>query len=140
MVARVFRRFLGLAVVSVAVSACGSGSSECFMPPCAIPLAISVDVSASTGGALTDVTIQVSGAANGTSPCNTNGNATTCYVPGTSGTYEVAVLAPGFQAARRTVTVSGTTPACGCPTVVTQHLAIVLASSAGTRSPSDAPF
>lgn len=121
------RTWLGVSVLGMAAAACGGGgSSDCLLLPCAIPLAVSLDVSSSTGEAVTGVVVQVSGATNGTNPCNIGPTVSTCYVMGTAGTYELAVVAPGFQTARRTVTVSGTAPQCGCPTAVTQHLLIVL--------------
>ena len=94
-----------------------------------MPVAVSLNVSASTGGAVAGVVVRFAGAADGTGSCNADTNATTCYVMGTAGTYDLEVVASGFQTLRRTVSVLGETPACGCPSVVTQHLDIVLSSA-----------
>jgi hypothetical protein len=123
------RRWLPLALLGIAATSCGAiGSSECLLLPCPMPLAILVNVRASTGGAVPGAVLQVSGATSGTSPCNMAADVSTCSVPGTAGTYDLVLTAPGFETTRRTVAVSGTNPACGCPTVMTQHLDIVLAS------------
>jgi hypothetical protein len=47
-------------------------------------------------------------------------------VPGTAGTYEVDITAAGYQTVHRTVHVAGSTPACGCPIVNTEHIAVTL--------------
>jgi hypothetical protein len=49
-----------------------------------------------------------------------------CFEPGYAGTYELDVEAPGFQTVHRTVRVDGTTPECGCPTVVAEHVSVAL--------------
>jgi hypothetical protein len=70
------------------------------------------------------VTVQVTGATSTTIPCNA-----VCRVPGTAGTYTLDVTAPGFVPVRRTLVVEGTTPSCGCPTVVSQTVTIALAQA-----------
>jgi hypothetical protein len=98
---------------------------DCLALPCALPVAIIVDVTeAATGAAVKAAVIHVSGAVRADIPCNT-----TCRVPGTSGTYDLEVTAAGFEATRRTVRVQGTTPPCGCPTVVTENLSVALVGS-----------
>jgi metal-sulfur cluster biosynthetic enzyme len=83
-------------------------------------------VTATAGGPVAGVIVQVSGAATGTASCSMGTTASTCYLPGVAGTYNLEVTASGFQTTQRTVTVEGTSPECGCPTVLTQHLDIVL--------------
>jgi hypothetical protein len=109
---------LGLASIS-----CGH---DCLALPCALPVAIIVDVTdRTTGAAVGAAVIHVSGALMADIPCGT-----TCRVPGTSGTYDLEVTAAGFETTRRTVRVQGTTPPCGCPTVITENLAVALVASA----------
>jgi hypothetical protein len=43
-----------------------------------------------------------------------------------AGTYDLHLSAAGFQAKTVSVVVPGNTPACGCPTVETQQVSIVL--------------
>jgi hypothetical protein len=50
-----------------------------------------------------------------------------CIVPGGAGTYDVRVSAPGFQAVGQSIVVTGSSPACGCGSVDTRMLTIVLA-------------
>jgi hypothetical protein len=48
-------------------------------------------------------------------------------VSGYAGTYNLDINAPGFQNAKRTVTVEGSAPAaCGCGTTNTVHLDVAL--------------
>src|SRR5262249_19928628 len=121
------RWLLGLVLSGLLGAACGMDrTGDCIPPPCALPLAVTVDVTASSGRAVADVLVRVSGATNGTIPCPADGSASTCRIPGTSGTYELEISAPGYETVRRSLTVSGTTPDCGCPTIVPQHLDVVL--------------
>jgi hypothetical protein len=111
-----------LSALGMAFTAC---SHDCLALPCALPIAIIVNVTGGTSGASVDgVTVQVSGAAVSSMPCNT-----TCRVPGTAGTYNLDVTAPGFAPVRRTLVVQGTNPSCGCPTVFTESVAIALVVS-----------
>jgi hypothetical protein len=84
-------------------------------------VAIVVNVTGASGASLPGVDVAVSGATTATIPC-----AATCRVPGTAGTYNLDVTAPGYAPARRTLTVQGTNPECGCPTVVIETVAIAL--------------
>jgi hypothetical protein len=87
-----------------------------------LPIAITIAVTGEPSGAAVDgVTVQVTGALVTSLPCTT-----TCRVPGTAGTYTLEVMAPGFTPVRRTLVVQGTTPECGCPTVVSESIAIAL--------------
>jgi hypothetical protein len=134
-----FRTWLAIPVLGLAAGSCGSANTECLLLPCAIPLAISLDVSSSSGESVASAVVQVSGAINGTNPCSTGQTSTTCYVMGTAGTYQLAVMAPGFRTAHRTVTVSGSSPPCGCPTANEQHLSIVLVRTTQAVLPSKLP-
>jgi hypothetical protein len=103
----------------MALASCGH---DCLALPCALPIAITITVAGGTSGASVDgVTVQVTGAAVTSMPCNA-----ICRVPGTAGTYNLDVMAPGFAPVRRTVVVHGTNPSCGCPTAVTESVAIAL--------------
>jgi hypothetical protein len=109
------------AALGVAATSCRG--QECLALPCALPVALVIVVTAAEGGApVSDAVVQVSGAFASTLPCP----AGTCRVPGTAGTYTLDIRAPGFQGAQRTVTVAGTNPRCGCPTVETALLSVAL--------------
>ena len=108
------------------LASAGCRQHECLALPCALPVAIVITATAADGGApVSDAAVQVSGALTSTLPCPGG----TCRVPGTAGTYTLDVHAPGFQAAQRTVTVGGTNPACGCPTVETAQVNVALAAA-----------
>jgi hypothetical protein len=77
-------------------------------------------------GPVNDAVVRVSGAVDGTAPCNTQGDETTCWVWGGGGTYSLELSAPGYQSAQRTVSVTAKRDACGCLIVATQHLAVSL--------------
>ena len=107
---------LGAAAASFACS------HECLALPCALPVAVVVSVTSGTpGAAVAGAVVRVTGAATTTLPCEG-----LCRVPGTSGTYDLEVTAPGFATVRRSVTVQGTNPPCGCPSVVTENVAVTL--------------
>jgi hypothetical protein len=109
---------------AIAVASCGR-EQDCLALPCPLPVAIVINVTGGTAGASVDgAVIQVSGAAVATISCGT-----ICRVPGTAGAYTLTVTAPGFEPMRRTIVVQGTTPSCGCPTVVTEEVAVELVAS-----------
>jgi len=120
----------GPAALIAALASCGAhDDKECLHPPCAIPTAMIINVTAGAGGGpVGGAFVMVSGAFVSTIPCNAEPGST-CYVPGLAGTYSLEVGAPGFQSAQRAVVVHGTNPECGCPTVSTEHLDIALAAS-----------
>jgi hypothetical protein len=123
---RPVRATLVLLAVALGFASCGRNEPECLALPCPIPLAIQMSVTSVRGGPVADVAVMVSGAVTGGASCTAGTTATLCYVAGVAGTYELEIAASGFQAVRRTVTVSGTTPECGCPVVTTVHLDVVL--------------
>ena len=80
---------------------------------------------AATGGTVQGAVVQIAGPMTGTAPCG--GSPTTCAVSGYAGTYNLDISAPGFQNAKRTVTVEGSAPAaCGCATTTTAHVDVAL--------------
>ena len=91
-----------------------------------MPMAVVLTVTTPSGGAVPDLTMTVSGAASVAGPCNVGDSNTTCYVPGTAGTYAVRLSAPGFQEKVVSVTVTGSNPPCGCPSVQTEQASVVL--------------
>lgn len=108
---------LGLA----ALASCGH-AQECLALPCPMPMALTISVAGANGVAAADVTVQVSGGTATTMHCRA-----TCAVPGYAGTYDLAISAPGFQVARRTVVVRGELPdRCSCGTTSTEHVDVVL--------------
>jgi hypothetical protein len=122
------RTFAGMMAVGALGAALASCGHECLQLPCPQPLAITINVTGPAGGPVEDVTVQVTGAALATFHCNS-----ICRIPGTAGTYTLDVSAPGFAPVRRTLVVQGTTPSCGCPTVVGQSVAIELVSASSLR-------
>jgi hypothetical protein len=73
--------------------------------------------------------VEVSGRVSGSGSCSVGTSATLCYVLGTAGTYNLRLSASGFNAMMRSITVEGSNPPCGCATVQTQELNIVLTPS-----------
>jgi hypothetical protein len=131
------RRLTAAAVlaVSVAIGAgCSNSRAACILPPCALPIAIEMSVTSAAGGPVEGLTVRISGAAMGTGSCSAAAAATMCFVPGVAGTYVLDLVATGFQPAQRTVTVPGTTPECGCPTVERVHLDVVLSPNPSSYS------
>src|SRR5260370_28021179 len=116
--------------IGAGLASCGKSGDDCRALPCALPLAIQLSITAAGGGPVEGVMVQVSGAITGTASCSAGPDATTCYVSGVAGTYNLEVVASGFQAAQRRVTVGGETPDCGCPTTMTVHLAVALSRNA----------
>jgi hypothetical protein len=109
---------LGLSAASMPLASCGG---DCVLRPCPMPVAITARViDVATGSPVNGATLR-QGPTGTPNPCGP-----LCYVPGTAGTYVLDVSAPGYQSTRLTVTVEGTNPECGCPTVVAQHLDITL--------------
>ena len=112
-----------LAASTIALASCGEG--KCLMPPCPMPIAITLTlIDAATGAPVQGATVEVTGAQTGGGVCGSP-----CPLPGTAGTYNIEVTAAGFEPARRTVVVPGTTPSCRCPTVDPQTVTIALVAS-----------
>src|SRR4051794_38694007 len=115
-----------IGVVALGVSACGH--EACLALPCPLPLAFEIAVTdSSSPGPLSGVTMALSGAVTGGGPCNQASSGATCFVLGYAGTYEIDVSAPGYRSAHRQVTVTGTSPACGCASTDPQRLTLTLA-------------
>ena len=110
----------------LACTCAGCAQSTCVQPPCALPTAIVLSVTSAAGGPVPGVTVTISGSLSTQEPCTPGASATTCGVLGTAGTYNLLLSAAGFQDKALSVVVSGDTPACGCPTVQTQHVSTVL--------------
>ena len=125
---RSFGRSLGLAMTAVALSACGADVA-CLQLPCPFPLALTITLTnAATGGTVQGAVVQIAGPMTGTAPGG--GSPTTCMVSGYAGTYSLDISAPGFQTAKRTVTVEGSAPAaCGCGTTTTAHVDVALVAA-----------
>ena len=99
---------------------------DCAVPPCALPLAITVTVTSAAGGPVSSLTLTLSGAVSGSGPCGIVGTTTVCTVLGGQGTYNLLLTAAGFQDQKFTVTVPGAMPPCQCPTVQAQQVNVVL--------------
>ena len=124
--------FGSLAVIAGLGAACGHQTQpDCLSVPaaaaCALPVAITVTATSASGGPVPGLTFTSSGALSGSGPCNAAGATTICTIFGGQGTYTVLLTAPGFQDKTLTVTVPGTMPACGCPTIQMQQISVVLA-------------
>jgi len=89
-------------------------------------MAVVLQVTSSVGGPVPALTMTLSGAVSGSGPCTVGASSTTCRVPGMPGTYTLRLAAPGFQEKTLGVEVQGSTPACGCASVQTQQLDVVL--------------
>jgi hypothetical protein len=129
-IARILAPLLEFAALGLAVASCrNDGCLPTPTAPCPFPLALTINVTAvPTGGPVSAAFVEVSGPVIATIPC-TETDTTVCYVPGYAGKYNLAVGAPGFQRTQRSVTVQGTTPACGCATVAAEHLSVALVAS-----------
>lgn len=124
------RGVLGLVVVLVACIGCsGPTKPDCLQSPCSLPIAIVARVSSASGGPVPGLTVTLSGAASGSAQCNAGAVTTSCVVPGTPGRYDLLFAAAGFAAKTLSVTVQGSTPACGCASVEQQDVAVVLTPS-----------
>ncbi|MFI5311762.1 MAG: hypothetical protein ACHQQ3_11040 [Gemmatimonadales bacterium] len=115
------RTFVAVAVLA---SACGRDSgAACLALPCPLPLAVYVTVtsSASSGPVTGAFVLERSPGISTPIPCNT-----TCIVPGTAGTYQLDIGAPGFTTVHLAVQVRGTSKPCGCDTVEPEHVDVAL--------------
>ena len=120
-------RVVGAALLAGLIGACGQTTQpDCLARPCAMALAIRVNVTAAGGGPVPGVSLTVSGAATGAGQCGSSDAASTCVVPGTGGRYDLLLKAPGFVDKSVSVVVNGSTPECGCPTVDMVTLDVVL--------------
>ncbi len=114
-----------------------NGYFDCFPPPCPIPVAVDLRVTSLAGGPVPGLTVDLAGSGSGSVPCNVEETRNRCVVPGGYGTYHLRVAAPGFQTADLTVVVAGSAaPRCGCETVQTQEVEVVLAPTGTTPRPS----
>jgi hypothetical protein len=102
--------------------------SDCVPHPCPLSFAIRLTATSAAGGPVAGLTLTFSGAAVGSGQCGADQSATLCLVPGYPGTYSLQLAAPGFEDKTLSVAVTGTTPACGCSSVATQHVNVVLTS------------
>lgn len=100
--------------------------SDCVRPPCPLPFAIMLTATSAAGGPVAGLTLTFSGAAVGSGQCLADQSVTSCLVPGYPGTYNLKLVAPAFEDKTLNVKVTGTTPACGCSSVATQHVNVVL--------------
>jgi hypothetical protein len=119
-----------IGALALFLSSCRDSGTACVIPPCALPLALTVTITrAFSGGPVSGAFVNVSGPFTALVPC-TQGPGTTCDVLGTGGTYELDIGAPGFQTLHRSVTVPATSRPCGCQQVETQHLDVTLSPTA----------
>jgi hypothetical protein len=118
---------VGIGVLALALHACGQ---ECIgVPSCApAPPAVTIRVSALNGAPVGGAVAEVSSPFNATVLCNTEAGRTMCDVFGGRGTYTIQVSAAGYQSVQRQVQVGELTERCSCPTLLTQHLDVVLPS------------
>jgi hypothetical protein len=123
-----WRRGIGwLFLLAFAGASCSHGTeADCVALPCPMPIAVILTVTSTDGGPVPSLTMTISGATSGSGPCTVGQSATTCGVPGTAGTYDIQLSAPGFQGKALTVAVEGTNPRCACPTVQAQRLNVAL--------------
>lgn len=116
---------LWVVVIAILLVSCGDDCPG--IASCALQLAIRVTVSsASGGGPVENVSMQVSGEVVGPTACSAEASTTVCTVLGYPGAYKLVVGAPGFQSAERDVTVRGTSGQCDCLIVKTESIAVSL--------------
>jgi hypothetical protein len=114
-----------LAALALSAISCGGEAAQCITPPCALPAAIMLTVTSSNPSVgITGAFIQVGGYSGG-NQCSGSPVAT-CLVLGEIATYEVDIGATGFQTVHRSIVVTGTIPTCGCESIDTQHVSVVL--------------
>lgn len=113
-------------ILGVSTGCGGNAQPDCVRPPCPLPIVIMLSVTSAAGGPVAGLTLTMSGAASGSGPCSVGPSATLCAVLGMAGTYELRLTAAGFQDKTLTITVQGTTPPCGCPSVQTEQRSVVL--------------
>lgn len=111
-----------LTAASLPLSSCGE---DCIADLCVPQVVMDVTVTSGEGGAVANVTLQAAGLLVPPGSCVVTPDATRCRVIGNPGRYALAVGAPGFTTVQRSVTVDGTYT-CGCPSVRTENVAIVL--------------
>ena len=116
---------LGMIAFAFSVSRCGGCS---VYPSCVLSTAIRVNVTSAAGEPIAGASAQVSDAPLAIK-CNSGSLANMCIVFGGPGTYNVRVTAAGFQPVTESITVTGTSPRCGCGTPNTRTVTIVLTPS-----------
>jgi hypothetical protein len=117
----------GLGLLLAAHVGCGHAAEpDCVVPPCPIPLAIVINSTSAAGGPVANLLLTVSGASTGFGPCSAGDALTQCRVSGTAGTYNLRLTAAGFEEKAFSVTIEGSSPPCGCPTVQPQQIDVVL--------------
>jgi hypothetical protein len=119
-------KLASLALIYVSAGCGGQIRPDCVMPPCAMPMAIIASVTSAAGGSVPGLTLTWSGATSGSGQCTAAESATECVVPGLPGTYNLQLAAVGFQDQTLSLVVTGSTPACGCTSVQTQRVSVVL--------------
>ena len=101
----------------------GCEEQACLTPPCPQPFAAQVTVrSAATSQRVVGVSVLVGDPAQ-SAPCS---EVATCTIVGGPGRYTFTVSAPGYETTSRTVTVTGSSPGCGCGQVNTQNVDVLL--------------
>ncbi len=84
-----------------------------------------ISVTSPTGDPITTASVETANASSAI-PCHSGSSQNICVVMGGAGSYNVRVTATGYQPATQTVVVTGTSSVCGCGTVDTRMVTIVL--------------
>jgi hypothetical protein len=120
-------RLLAFTFIATACSADGT----CVVPPCALSIAVTVIVTSASVSQPLPAGVFLTFTLNGTSGngfCSSRDQTAICELPGSGGTYQIAIGAPGFQTQSRTANVTAPSPQkCGCALAETQHFEIALA-------------
>ena len=115
------------AVLTAGLSACG-GEETCILPPCAVPVAVTVRLQSSVPGHPLDGPFV---RADGNDVSCSISTSVVCQVVGSARTYELEIGAAGFQTVHRSVKVEpASTARCGCPGAQTQELDVSLSPAA----------
>lgn len=117
-----YRRALFASALLVACK----GDAACIVYPCPVPLAATVTVTAANAaGPVAGAQLTVNGQVQGTG-CQT-APATTCFVFGGTGRYDLEITAPGYATSRLTLTVTGTDAGCNtCGKIDQQSITLTL--------------
>ncbi len=122
------RELASLALLAFVGTGCGQQTEpDCIVHPCPPPMAIFVSVRSAAGGPVGGLTVRFSGASSGSTQCTVGESASSCYVSGMAGTYDLQLTAAGFKDQVLSVVVPGITPPpCGCTFVDTQQVSVVM--------------
>jgi hypothetical protein len=99
-----------------------------------LPTALIILITSPSGEPIISASVQATGMT-APMPCHFGSQANMCMVLGAAGTYTINVTAAGYQAATQSLVVTGHDAECGCGTVDTRMVTIVLTAT-GSLTPA----